>query len=443
MELLRKMLWSEKLDADQQREFEYSMRLNTASHIKFLSVVVLFVTAFFSLVDYLTVNSHELFISLVWVRVIFVLFFLFPFAIYFVRNQKPIPQLILFINGLGYAVFLFILSFMVQSEQQAVFHNTIGLFLVNIGIFLLLGLKEKYAIFISAALFAFVNFNFIHISKGYTLSITLADVDLWYIIVTLVSCIFALHLKVIQKKAFVINAELKQANHSRYNLFNIVSHDLKNIISAQTTITDYLQSVDNRLSDKERTQFLALLNKSSNDALSMFEDLMIWIKSQMEIIKPVISEINLHDFVMNQVEYFKMVAENKNLTINAEQIDLLGIKTDATILSLVFRNILSNAIKYSENGSKIDISALKNPYGFKIRVKDHGIGIPKDKLEDLFKLDKHITTSGTRGEKGTGLGLVLTKDLLSHIRGNINIQSTFGQGTTVILEIPAFDEFLN
>lgn len=432
-----------KLNTIQKDEYDLEQGIKTVYNMRFASIVILVIVFIFGILDSIIISDGLVYRELNKFRILFILLFFIPSSAYFIINKKNIPQYLLVINAVGYGLFLLGLSYIAKDSQQALFHNSIGLFMLNVVVYILFGLKRKYAILVSIFLLFIINSNCNKIVNVDSSVINRVDIIIWFVIVTIVALLLNMNIESANKKNFIINYQLKDANQSRYKLFNIVSHDLKNIISAQTTITDFLQSTHEKISEKERNNLLGLLNKSSNDALAMFEDLMIWIKSQMDIIKPIVSIINFDSFMTTQVEQFALLAENKNISIDVENIDLEGIQTDSTILSLVFRNILGNAIKYSKNGSHIKVQGKRQPTGFQLQVVDSGIGISNSKLNELFTFDKLLSTHGTDGEKGTGMGLVLTKDLLTHIEGTIKIESCEGVGTTVMIDIPEVNSILN
>jgi signal transduction histidine kinase len=131
---------------------------------------------------------------------------------------------------------------------------------------------------------------------------------------------------------------------------------------------------------------------------------------------------------------FKSIASNKNISL-INSVERLEVRTDKQILSLVIRNLIANAIKFSFEGGKIEISARPDNLDFVIQVKDNGKGIPPQDLESLFQTSN--TTEGTRKEKGTGLGLTLCYDYLKHLNGEISVQSEIGKGTTFTIRIPS------
>jgi len=113
----------------------------------------------------------------------------------------------------------------------------------------------------------------------------------------------------------------------------------------------------------------------------------------------------------------------------------LVINSDPDLLTIIFRNIIQNSIKFTENGI-IEVACQVNNENVIFKIKDTGIGIPYENIEKIFKPDKTNTTKGTRGEMGTGLGLLLVKDYITKLRGEIKINSMEGKGTTVEIIFP-------
>jgi len=432
---LRGLFTCERLTAEQKVEFEMEEGLRTAMHMKFISVIVLVVVMLFSFIDYTIFLESNVYGNLNLTRFLFVGLFLLPFCIYFLINKKGVPQYVILINVLGYGLFLFLLSHIVGFNVTAIFHNTIGVVLLNVLVFLLFGLKPLYAFSVSGLLLMLVNINYQRITSVYEMQFSALDLNFWLVMITVVSFLVGVHLHILHKKAFLMHYQLKHYSQSRYKLFSIVSHDLKNIISAQATMTDFLDYSQDFISAEERSKMLKLMHKSSTDALSLFEDLTVWIKSQMDLIKPVNTTINVNAFIESQLEQFIPAIENKQIDIEFANLGLDEIITDATILSLVVRNILGNALKYSERGSGIKIIAAKKHGGFQFQVIDNGLGIPENKIKAIFDFDKEASSEGTEGERGTGMGLMLSKELLEYINGSIRIESDLGLGTKVYIDV--------
>src|SRR5258708_25198188 len=144
----------------------------------------------------------------------------------------------------------------------------------------------------------------------------------------------------------------------------------------------------------------------------------------------------MEKMVNEHVKIFKTIADSKNVSvINA--VPELEVRSDKQILSLVLRNLIANAIKFSFENGRIEISSQTDESDFIIRVKDYGKGIPLDAVQSLFQGNSTFSMEGTHFEKGTGLGLTLCYDYLKHLNGEISVQSELNKGTTFTIRVPA------
>ena len=143
------------------------------------------------------------------------------------------------------------------------------------------------------------------------------------------------------------------------------------------------------------------------------------------------------DSLVEQVAYnFKYDLEHKNISLKKDIPDDFSVHADLNTTKVVMRNLLANAIKYSEAGGEITIRGIKNRQDHIIQVIDKGQGIPPDKIPILFEVNNEKVTSGTAGEKGTGLGLWLCKEMMEKNKGSITVESTLGKGTSFTLQFP-------
>lgn len=427
------------LNHKQRAEYLKERNVKVLKNMKFVSVVVAAVILLFGVVDFFIVEDKDIYMNLNQVRFGFLLFYVLPFTIYFFKSKEKISQLAMAANALGYGVFLWILSLIVGLNLQAVFHNTIGIFMLNLSLFIFLGLRREVALFISILLLAMVYVNFLKLGGVLNTDITGADIMLWFFITTVLGLMFNFYLERIQVLSFLAQWKLREVNETKYKLFSVVSHDMKNIISSQSTIADFLQSSYGHIDENEIKRMLGLLNKSANDAFHLFDDLIVWMKSQLDLIKPVYNNIEFKDFLNHQLEQFQFVSSSKKVTIDLSGVELDSIVSDATILSLVLRNILGNALKYSKENSTVSVKAHRHERNLHINITDYGLGMNPEQIAKAFSWDAIRSTKGVSGEKGSGMGLLLSKELLGYLKGNISIESRIDVGTSVYINVPEFD----
>ncbi len=363
-----------------------------------------------------------------------------PLLVYYYAFKKTTSSFIHFVFFMSYLCYFIIDSIQQAGNPVTLYHNIIALHLLNLILYLSSGLSLKLNLAISVLTMALINIIFLNISETRNYPIHFFDINMWFIILTTASLLLKGYFRKLSLRSFLVDEQLKEANMTKYKLFSVVSHDLKNIIATQSGLTELLNGSHKDMNEEELESILNNLNKSSNDALNIFDELMIWIKSQLQLLKPQIHDIQTDNFFKHQIAFFNYQTDLKNITIDLCSQQIYHIKCDSNILSLAFRNILNNAIKFSSRNSTIAISTQASENGIAIAIKDEGKGMDAEKLKRIMSGIPIKSSEGSEGEKGTGLGLILTKDLLAQINGKLSIQSQPNKGTTVTLEVPALPQ---
>jgi signal transduction histidine kinase len=166
---------------------------------------------------------------------------------------------------------------------------------------------------------------------------------------------------------------------------------------------------------------------------TMLENVLNWSISQMGGIKPKFETCSVQNVINEELTLLSLSAKNKTIKIKNLIDESLTIKADKNHLAFIFRNLVQNAIKFSNMGGEIALNATKENDKIKISVSDNGVGMSDETLNKLFKLDQTNSKIGTNAEKGTGLGLILTKEFVEANGGSITVESREGIGTTFIL----------
>jgi signal transduction histidine kinase len=169
---------------------------------------------------------------------------------------------------------------------------------------------------------------------------------------------------------------------------------------------------------------------------ALLEDILIWIKSQSDKFPIVPQEINFGNIFAELIENTKLSAANKNIAINYSAEDKTSIRADKNMIITISRNLVANAIKFTNAGGEIFLSAEMKFTEIIITVSDNGVGITPNRLIELFSITKITTTPGTNNEKGTGLGLLICKELVEKHGGKIWAESEIGKGTSFKFSIP-------
>jgi PAS domain S-box-containing protein len=237
--------------------------------------------------------------------------------------------------------------------------------------------------------------------------------------------------------------KLRQLNADKVRFISILGHDLKNpfnnILGFTKILTDEIESFN-----KEEIKDIAKnINKSAHIINKLLEEILLWARTEQGKTPFNTQILNFRDICNNIFEVLKPNADAKNIAINCSTEDQLHVFADIDILKTVLRNLMSNAIKFTNPGGTITINAENNVENVIISVSDNGIGISPDDLTKLFKISDVTTTTGTSEEPGTGLGLLLCKELVEKHGGKIWVESEVGKGSNFKFTLPIYSELAN
>jgi len=227
--------------------------------------------------------------------------------------------------------------------------------------------------------------------------------------------------------------KLRLMNDEKDKLFSIISHDLNAPLSSVKQYLELLRATE--LDAPERQNIEKSLASSLRDAKILLNNLLLWAKNQMQLNYVQLEAVDFPKLLTETVKLFKLRAEEKKITINIDMASDIYVKADQNMLKVVLRNLLNNALKFSHLGGEIDIKAFVENERCIVMLKDYGIGITDDKQEKIFSLN--ISSSyGTANEKGSGLGLILSKDFMIQQGGEIWFDSVPWEGTTFYFSLP-------
>jgi signal transduction histidine kinase len=192
--------------------------------------------------------------------------------------------------------------------------------------------------------------------------------------------------------------------------------------------------------EDDRFEFLTMMKQSANDLHNLLENLLSWSRTQTGKVQNNPEEHYLKTISEFSVSPLMGNAKSKDIEI-VDRIDEEAMGYfDANMISTVIRNLVSNAIKFTDERGEINIESIDMRDFVKISISDNGVGIDEDDIEKLFRLDLSHTTVGTNQEKGTGLGLVLCKEFVEQNGGKIEVSSSLGHGTTFSFTVPAVEK---
>lgn len=245
---------------------------------------------------------------------------------------------------------------------------------------------------------------------------------------------------VLNEKLAKSEQELREANSAKDKFFTIIAHDLKNPLQSILTDAEILNRFFDTFTPEKTREYVSHIFKTSNLLKNLLENLLTWTKAQTGRITFRPEWVNINLVLTDVLRFMESTANAKQIEIVYQQELDLMVYIDRNLITTVIRNLISNAIKFSRRGSKIYIEVQSYYDGslptLKVSVKDEGVGIPQDKLERLFKIEHSVTTPGTEREQGTGLGLILCKELIELHGGKIWVESEEGKGSTFTFTIP-------
>ncbi len=251
----------------------------------------------------------------------------------------------------------------------------------------------------------------------------------------LLAAIFFIYWRYAAKKA--ANEKLSELNALKDLLFGIIAHDLKNPFQSILGSTEILIAEIDKLNREEIKTVAEMINSSGRQTYRLLENLLFWSLSQTGKINYSPVAVNLKEVIGETIELHSASARSKNINMSAEISQDAKAFCDKEMVKLVLRNLVSNAIKYTNDGGTVNISVVMEGDNISVAVEDNGIGISPADREKLIQIGGHSSTPGTKGEKGTGLGLLLCKDFIEMNKGRFIIESTEGKGSRFIFTLPA------
>lgn len=231
---------------------------------------------------------------------------------------------------------------------------------------------------------------------------------------------------------------VEELNASKDRFITVLSHDLRSPFQGLLGITKILESEYDSFNDKEKRFYITQVNNSVEKLYSFLEKLLLWGRVQKNAVKLNYDSTVLKELLTQTVSQLSESAANKKISIEILCTDLLTGVLDKEMISIVLRNLVSNAIKFSTVGGKILVSAILDGDHIKISVTDYGVGISEEILPKLFRLGDNVSTVGTDGEQGSGMGLILCNEIMKKHNGEISVQSKEGRGSTFTVQIPQY-----
>jgi PAS domain S-box-containing protein len=241
---------------------------------------------------------------------------------------------------------------------------------------------------------------------------------------------------VINEQLKMSEAALRVSNSEKDKFFSIIAHDLKSPFNSLLTLSQFLIEDIENLSKDEIKSFATEIHTSSKSVFRLLENLLQWsqIKTGRLDLEP--ENLDINEITERSLDLLGWNAKHKGIEIHNKISQGQMVRADRNMMSSVIQNLLSNAIKFSMAGDKITIKSQEFKKNYMVIISDTGAGINEADLKKLFKIDIHHSTVGTNDEIGTGLGLILCRELVEKNGGKIWVESKIGQGSDFYFTLP-------
>jgi signal transduction histidine kinase len=231
-------------------------------------------------------------------------------------------------------------------------------------------------------------------------------------------------------------ATLLELNNTKDKFFSIISHDLRNPFSSMIGMSDILKKDFNAISNEEKLNIICKINDAAKYTHHLLENLLYWAGTQTGRIQATKEKLYLRKLVGEIISLNSTSANMKDIKLSVEIPNNEILFADRFMIETIFRNLISNAIKFTSSGGEVKITTERIDSSVEIVVSDTGIGFNEEQLSSLFKIDNQLKRKGTEGEQGSGLGLILCKEFLERNNGSITVESFPNKGSRFIIHFP-------
>ncbi|MFT5167615.1 MAG: PAS domain S-box-containing protein [Saprospiraceae bacterium] len=230
--------------------------------------------------------------------------------------------------------------------------------------------------------------------------------------------------------------KLRELNATKDKMFSIIAHDLRSPFNNILGLSEILIETVKELDVAKSEMYLGLINSSANNTLILLDNLLIWAKSQTGKIHYYSEKINVSTIIQKILQQSNSTAKTKNIALNQIGSDEIEIYSDVNMVEIILRNLISNAIKFTKPGGNINVFVISDQNHVEISISDNGVGINEATCKKLFDISTNIVSKGTANETGSGLGLILCKEFVEKLGGNIWVESEEGIGSDFKFTLP-------
>lgn len=232
------------------------------------------------------------------------------------------------------------------------------------------------------------------------------------------------------------NEELSEINSTKDRLFSIIGHDLKGPIGNLKQLLEFINQ-DIKKGDKESVQqILKMTKETAETSFDLLENLLNWSRTQLDVIEPQPDNFDIAPLAEEISQLYQASIRQKKITFDLKLDQDTTAFADRDMVSTVIRNLLSNAIKFTPPYGSVTVEITQKNGSLISAISDSGVGIEEDRLEKIFDFKQNQSTRGTAGEKGTGIGLALSREFIIKNGGKIWVESTPGEGSTFFFSLP-------
>ncbi len=230
--------------------------------------------------------------------------------------------------------------------------------------------------------------------------------------------------------------ELDELNATKDKFFSILAHDLKNPFASLYSLSQVVDENYDSLEEEDKLVALKRMHQSAELIYNLLENLLTWSKSQSGRMEYSPSKFDFSALIQENINLHSIPAEKKGISLRSNVGGVFTAYADRQMVNTVLRNLINNAVKFTESGKEVEVNVREEGKFLKVEVKDQGVGIAEANLKNLFRIDVKYKTTGTSGEKGTGLGLILCHEFIQKNNGVIWCESEWGQGTSFFFTVP-------
>jgi signal transduction histidine kinase len=237
----------------------------------------------------------------------------------------------------------------------------------------------------------------------------------------------------------LLNNQLTEAKATQDKFYSIIAHDLRNPLQFLLFSTEVLEVDYENMDEESKRSYIRKVYKTVQNTSDLLENLLQWSLSQYGKLECRPRPVRLFNPVHDIINFYQETAEKKKIDISHNIPENVNVFADEDMVRTILRNLVSNALKFTQADGKVELSCRESGKFIIISVNDTGLGIKRDQLLTLFKMGLNTSSSGTASEKGNGLGLILCKELVEKNGGELNVSSTPGKGSQFDFSLPVYE----